>query len=264
MAVVTHGTVVRDLEIRVIECSPEPTGRRVAGVASLRIAGGDVVRHRAAKRLRADPRRLVAPVTRSVRRGQAVVIADVAVRASRNFGACRRWHLMRAGERPASGAVIKRPRIPRRGVVACRTKRSRKSCSHVVGHHASERLCAVPFIRMAAVAIRIGAGQRVVVVDVARGAGRREVCPRERPTGRAVVKIRRAPSGSGVAGRTVRKRKRSASCRVHRSSGLLPRRQVATSGSASCRSNLQTVVVADVAIRACRNFSGWRKLVQVL
>src|SRR5947209_1805058 len=45
VAVIADGAVVRDLEIRVIECGAQPTGGRVAGVARLRIAGCDVVWH---------------------------------------------------------------------------------------------------------------------------------------------------------------------------------------------------------------------------
>lgn len=85
VAIAAYRSVVRDRKIGVVECSAEPTRGRVASVACLRVAGRDVVRHRAAERLRAEPRGLVAPVTRGVCRGQAVVVADVAIGASRNF-----------------------------------------------------------------------------------------------------------------------------------------------------------------------------------
>lgn len=117
---------------------------------------------------------------------------------------------------------------------------------------------------MATVAIRIRAGQRVIVVDVARRAGRRQVRARQRPSGRAVIKISRAPTRGRVACRAVRQRERSPRGGVHRSIGLLPGGQVATGGAACCRCNLQVVVVPGVAVRARHNLSGRRKLMQVL
>ena len=122
MAVVTYRSVMRDLEIRVIECGAQPTGGRVAGVARLRLAGCDVVWHGATKCLRAEPRRLVAPVTRGVSRTQGVIVADVTIRAGGDLGARRRGHLVRAGKSPTGGAVIKRSRIPGSGVMAGGTK----------------------------------------------------------------------------------------------------------------------------------------------
>jgi len=85
VAVVAHRTVVRNPKISVVESCTKPTGRRVAGIARLRVAGRDVVRHGAAERLGAEPRRLVASVTSGVRRSQAVIVADVAIRAGGNL-----------------------------------------------------------------------------------------------------------------------------------------------------------------------------------
>lgn len=129
---------------------------------------------------------------------------------------------MRAGERPTRGAVIKRPRIPRRRVVAGGAKRSRKIRCDVIRNRAAHRLCAVPLIQMAAVAIRVGAGQGVVVIDMAGRAGRGYMKSGERPTGRAVIKGRRAPTRGCVAGGAVRQRERRAGRRVHGGSRLLP------------------------------------------
>ena len=85
MAVVADRAVVRDRKIGVIECGAQPTGGRVAGVARLRVASRDVIRHRAAERLRAEPCGLVASITGCVRRSQAEIVADVAIRAGRNL-----------------------------------------------------------------------------------------------------------------------------------------------------------------------------------
>ena len=117
---------------------------------------------------------------------------------------------------------------------------------------------------MAAVTICIGAGQRVVVVDMAGSAGRGKVRSRQRPAGRAVIKVCHAPAGGGVAGGAVRKSERGASRGMDRRGGLLPGRQVTTSGAAGRRRNLQIEVVAGMAIRARSDFSGRRELMQIL
>lgn len=144
MAIAAHRAVVRNREVSVVECRPQPTGGRVASVARLRIPGRDVVGHRSAQRLRAQPRRLVAPITSRVRRGQSVIVADVAIRASCNLRPRRRRHLMRAGQRPTGCAVVKRPGIPRHRVVTRRTKRSRESCGDVIRDDPPKGLCAQP------------------------------------------------------------------------------------------------------------------------
>ena len=190
VAVVAHRAVVRNLEIGMVECGAKPAGGRVAGIACLWIARRDVIRHCPAKRLGAEPRSLVASVTIGVRRSQAEIVAHVAIRAGRDLRS-RGWrHLVRPRERPACGAVIKRPRIPRSGVVASGAERSREARGDVIGNRAAQRLRTVPFIRVATVTIRIGAGQSVVVIDMAGSARRCQVRARERPTRRAVIKIR--------------------------------------------------------------------------
>jgi len=171
---------------------------------------------------------------------------------------------MRARERPACSAVIKSAWIPRRGVVACGAQRSRKSRGHVVRNGAAKRLCAEPFIRVAAVTIRVGTGQAVVVVDMAGSAGGCKVKARKRPTGRAVIKICRAPASGGVAGRAVRQRERRAGCGMHGSGRLLPGDQVAARGAAGRWRNLQIIVVGGMAVRARGDLSGRRELMQIL
>ena len=60
-----------------------PTGRVVAGVARLRESRGNVVRHVAAKSLRAVPIRRVARVTGGVRGREIVIVVGVATGARR-------------------------------------------------------------------------------------------------------------------------------------------------------------------------------------
>ena len=264
MAVVADRAVVRDREIGVVECGAQPTGGRVAGVARLRVACRDVVRHRAAKRLRAEPCGLVASITGCVRRGQAVIVADVAIRAARNLGSRGGRHLVRAGERPTRGGVIKCSRIPRRGVMASGAKRTGKICRDVIWNYAAHRLRAVPLIQMAAVATRIRAGEGVVVVDMAGRARRRQVIASERPAGRGVIKIRRAPTRGRVAGRAIRKGESPSGRGVHGRGGLLPGSKMAAGCATGRRRNLQIKIVAGVTIRARRNLSCRRELMQVL
>jgi hypothetical protein len=79
-------------------------------------ARGDVIWHVPAKGLCAGPGGLVAAETIGVRGGEVGVVAGVAVGASRNL-TCR-GELMRAGERPAGGAVVESGVVPGDCVVA--------------------------------------------------------------------------------------------------------------------------------------------------
>jgi len=85
---------------------------------------GDVIRHDAAKRWRAIPRRLVATVAIRVRDRERIVVANVAVRAEIHFACWRQ--LVRTRQRPAGSAVIENRRSPGDGVVARRAVRRRK------------------------------------------------------------------------------------------------------------------------------------------
>jgi hypothetical protein len=97
--------------------------------------------------------------------------------------------------------------------------------------------------------------QIVIVVDVAVRAsvhfarGSHLVRIRQRKTRGRVVKIRRQPGNRIVAIRAGRNRKHRGRCRMLGVRGLLPRCQVAPGIPAVCRHDLQTVVVADVAIQ---------------
>ena len=117
VAVRANRSVVRDRKPGVIKGRPGPRGRRVAGVAGRRIAGGDVVRDGAAERLRAVPIGLMAAIASSVGGRQRVVVAHMAqVAGGRKMRACKR---------KAGGSMIKRSVGPCCCVVAGRTLRRR-------------------------------------------------------------------------------------------------------------------------------------------
>ena len=163
MAIRTHRAVVWDSEPGVIKRRPGPRGRRVAGVAGRRIAGGDVVRDGAAERLRAVPIGLMAGIASSVGGRQRVVVAHMAQVAG--------GRKMRARKRKARGSMIKRSVGPCCCVVTGRTLRRRVVQGDVVRYRTAERLRAVPVRRVAAVAVGVGACEVVVVADMARDAG---------------------------------------------------------------------------------------------
>src|SRR5205807_2277566 len=84
VAIRAHRPVVRNAEKSMIENCAQPSRRHPRGVASdasCRIARRHVIWHVPAKRRRALPRRLMAPVAIRIRRRECVIIADVAVRA---------------------------------------------------------------------------------------------------------------------------------------------------------------------------------------
>jgi hypothetical protein len=109
---------------------------------------------------------------------------------------------------------------------------------------------------MATVAICVRGRERIVVVDVAVGAGidfsgrRQLVRAKQRPTRGRVVKHNISPQRRVVARRAICRGKRSPCRRVHWVIGLLPGRQVALRVRAIGRLDLQIVVVIDVAVRA--------------
>ena len=86
----------------------------------------NVVRNRASQGLCAGPCRLVTSITICVGRGKRVVVIYVAVRAGYHLA---RWRqLVRTGQWPTRGAMIKCRRRPRNRVVARRAIRRRKRC----------------------------------------------------------------------------------------------------------------------------------------
>jgi len=89
--------------------------------------------------------------------------------------------------------------------------------------------------------------QVVVVIDMARSTGNVGVPVCQRETRERVVEVRRIPTFGGVAVGAISRREDGAGCGVNRVVGLLPGREVATGIAAVGRSNLQVVIVVDVA-----------------
>jgi len=140
-----------------------------------------VVGHVSAKRLRALPGGDVAAVAVRVRRVERVVVIDVAVRAGNDFaGWCQ---LVRTRQWPARCAVIKDRGVPGNGVVArravrCRERRSRRGVRWIIRRlPGCQMTLRVP-------AVRRSDRQAVIIVDVARRAGRYQ------PSGRQLVRVR--------------------------------------------------------------------------
>jgi hypothetical protein len=202
----------------------------------------DVVGHRPANGRRALESRLVAAVT--IRRVQSVVVADVAGRAG-----CRSRRHMRAGQRKACRAVIKRCGGPANRRVAGRTIPDGEGRSRCRVHRIVRLL---PGREVASRVSAIGRRDRqiVVVVDVAQIAGHVRVPIGQQKPGRAVIKCGGCPTGRRVAGRTICKRKCRAGRWVDGIGGRLPGRQMASGISAIVWSDRQIVVVVDVAERA--------------
>ena len=189
-------------EIVVIESRSQPTGGVVAARSGA--VGGetrsDVVGNRATEGDGTLPGRNVAAI--AVRRQTAgIVAADVASRA-RCFGGVG----VGAGEREASGAVIKFPRSPGGDGMArsalCRG--NWEPGGNVVRNVPSDGHRAIKRCRVAT--ITIGGIQRVIVADVASGARSRRgrhVRAYQREAGDAVIKRSGIPARSGVACRTI-------------------------------------------------------------
>jgi hypothetical protein len=112
----------------VIKLAVGPVQSVVAGRALGRgKSRSDVIRHIAAEGWRALPRSDVATVAIRVRRGEGVVVPDVAIGASHDLAS--RCQLMRTRQRPPGHAVVKNRGGPRDRAVAGRTVRCRKGRS---------------------------------------------------------------------------------------------------------------------------------------
>ena len=186
----------REPRVVVIESRISPVNRIVAGLASLREAGGDVIRNVAAKILRLVPIRGMARVASSVGRGEIVIVVGVATRAgSCNVGACKR---------PASHGVIKgviRPcdRIVASGTIRCCEGGTRRGVRWIVG------LLPGGQVATRVATIRRLNRQVIVATDMALTAGghlagrRQLVRIRQREASRAVIKLTVGPSRDWVA-----------------------------------------------------------------
>ena len=168
-------------------------------------------------------------------------------------GASRRE--MCAGQGKAGGSMIKRSVGPCCCVVAGRTLGLRVGQSDVVRYCTAEGLGAVPIRGVAAIAIRVRTREVVIVIDVARDAGSRQVRSRQWPACHRMIERVVRPHNRIVAGRAVGRGECRACRRVRRVVRLLPRCQVAARVPAIRWRDRQRIVVVDVALRAARYFT---------
>lgn len=225
VAVAATGTLVRNLECRMVKHSAQPGGRypcRVARNASCRVRRGNVIWHVRPIILSRRVVRLVAAVAIRRRIARGVIAADVAVRTrihhrpdrAGNRGAGRRH--VRTLQRETCRSVIKLSVDPKDGVVARRAHGSRKTRGNVVWHTPAYRRCTLPRRLMAAVTVCVCRREVVVVADMAVRAGvhfacrRQLVRARQRPPGRGVIEGGRQKRNRVVAGRAIRRGKRRA------------------------------------------------------
>lgn len=215
---------IRQREARgvVIENSRGPGCNRMARRASgsrRRETRRDVIRNIPANRRRALECGLVATVT--IRRIQRVIVIDMAGRAGG-----RSWGHVRSRQGKPRAAVVKRGRVPtHRGV----TQGAIRGCKSWAGGgvHRIIRLLPRRQVTLRISAIRRCDGQCVVVIDVAGSASHAGMAVGQREPRRAVVKRRRRPAHSCVAGGAIRCCERRPGGRVHGIVRLLPGRQMA-------------------------------------
>jgi len=134
------------------------------------------------------------------------------------------------GQRKASRAVIKHSRSPGSNRMTCRTlcRPNRESGRDVVRYAPTKRLRAQEGGLVAAITVR--RAKRVIVVHMARRAGRRRwghVRSGQRKPRCAVVKACRGPTDRCMAYRTVRRGELRPCGGVHGIIRLLPNRQMA-------------------------------------
>ena len=252
----------------VIELAVRPQQRVVAGRALRgREARRDVIRYRATERRGALPGRQVAAVAVCVRYRESIVVPHVAVGAGRDFTGGR--ILVRTRQRPARGAVIERRRGPHSRGMA---RRAVRRCEGCAGRRVRRIIGRLPGGQVAAriSAVRRQGRQAVVVVDVARSAGRhlaavghQRVRVRQRKARGRVVKGRIRPQNRVMAGRALRGREARRDVIWYGAAQRLraqPGRLVAAV-AVRVRGG-EGVVVAHVAIGAGRDFTGGRILVR--
>ena len=201
----------------VVENSGGPSSDGMARRASRsrnRKSSGDVIRNASAKRGGALEGGLVAAM--AVRRTEGVIVIYVAGGTGR-----RRRRQMCSGQGKAGGAVVECRSCPTYGRVAngaicCGELRTR------CGVHRVIRL--LPGCQMATgiSAIRRRNRQRVVVVDVARGAGHAGMSVGQRKSRGAVIESGRRPVGCVVAIRAICKCEGRSGTGMHRIASLLP------------------------------------------
>jgi hypothetical protein len=173
---------------------------------------------------------------------QIVIVVDVTERAL-NVGVAIR-------QQEACGAVIKFAVSPGGNGVAAGASRggSWEARGDVVRDISAERLGFVPVRRVAGQAVRRTQG--VVIVDVARGAGRwrgRGVRAGQSKTGNCVIKGSGVPTSGRMAVGAIGGSKAGARGGVNRIVGLLPLGEVASGIAAIRGSDFEIVIVVDVA-----------------
>ena len=214
MAIRADRALMRNFEPRVIENCAEPRSghpRCVATYAGRRIVCSDVIRHGGPIGLCICVIRLVASIAICGRITCRVVAADMAIRAGIDHrpdrasnSSARRQHV-RTLEWEARCAVVKLSIRPGNRVMARRAHGRREAGGDVIRNTSADGLRARPCCLVAPVAVRVRRRERIVVVDMAVGAGvhlaRRchLVRTRQRPACRAVIENRRRPGNRVVA-----------------------------------------------------------------
>ena len=224
VAITAHGSMVRNPEKGVVENRAQPRRGHVssvAGNAGCRIQSSHVIGHGRSIRLCTRVIALMAAVAVRGRIARGVVAADVAVRAGvhhrsdRTGNGCARRQHMRTLQREPRRRVVKLSIGPKNRVVARRTHGGREACGDVIRDAPADGGRALPCGLVASIAIRVCCGEIVVVPRMAVRAGdyfagwRQLVRAGQRPPGNRVIENDVGPQRRVVAGRAIRRRKRS-------------------------------------------------------
>jgi hypothetical protein len=191
---------------------------------------------------------------------QIVIVGDMAVGAGVDFAGRR--GLVQILQWESRGIVIP-GRSPIRGGVARGALRRGESGSHVIWNGAAHGSRALVFILVATIAIGVGGGEVVIVIEVAVGAGRCGVNAGESPASGAVIKGGGGPGNRVVAGGAIGGGERSARGSVGGIIGLLPGGEVTSGISAIVRLNLKRVIIVDMASGAACCFTGRSELMGI-
>lgn len=214
----------REAGSRVVKCTAAPGGRRVARLAGCGEAHLGVI-----GAVRIVVIGLVTTDAGGVRAGQAVVAAEVALRALQGR--------VRASQREAGGRVIERAAAPGCSGVAV------LACGGELRLRMVRIGGAVVVRQMATGARRVGAGQVIVAVDMALRAEDRKMRAGQREAGGGMIEAGIPPVGRAV---TLLASLRQVGLHVIGFGRALVVVQVAS--DAGCAS--QVVVVVDVTLRA--------------
>ena len=232
----------RETGVVVIKSRVGPADLVMAGIASLREAGGEVIRNGATESGGVLP---IGDVARIASRAvQAVVVANVA--------------LIAVGDHPGRGHLVIAAEGPTRRSMAPGSRRKRRCCGVAVGAICSNKRRACSRVHRIVGAAVIGgvatgvaavtvqdAGQIVVAIDVTGCTGHAGMEAVENETSRAVVERRTRPAGGVVARAALRDGE--ARLIVDGVIRLLVRGQVTACVAAVRRLDVQRVVVIDMA-----------------